>query len=117
MSSATLPEAAAAYLAALERELADLPADERAELFEEVEASLLEAGDAPGCCTTSGSTTRNGKPLNVGRGAADPNRRPVVNREGARLFNAFPIRYFEAGTDRVAHPNAVPRDLKPQPLR
>ena len=47
MSPVTLPEAAAAYLAALERELADLPPDERAELLEEVEASLLEAGDAP----------------------------------------------------------------------
>ncbi len=60
---------------------------------------------------------QNGAPLDVGRGAQDPNRRPVFNPAGARLFNAFPIRYYDPGTDRVAHPNAVPHGLQPKPLR
>src|SRR4051794_24762538 len=47
MTSVTLPPEAAAYLEALERELADIPAEERADLLEEVEASLVEAGDEP----------------------------------------------------------------------
>jgi uncharacterized membrane protein len=38
----TLPPEAAAYISRLEREPADLPPDERADLLEEVEASLLE---------------------------------------------------------------------------
>ena len=60
---------------------------------------------------------QNGRPLDIGRGATDPNRRPVFNRNGARLFNAFPVRYFDPGTNRVAHPDAVPHGLKPKPLR
>ena len=38
---------AAAYLAALELELSDLASDEREDLLEEVEASLLEIDDDP----------------------------------------------------------------------
>jgi hypothetical protein len=60
---------------------------------------------------------QNGTALAIGAGVPDPDRRPVFNRDGARLYNAFPIRYFDPGTDRVAHPNAVPDRLKPEPLR
>ena len=38
----------------------------------------------------------------------DPNRRLVAGKSGAPLFNAFPSRYYEPGTKRVAHPNAAP---------
>jgi hypothetical protein len=47
-----------------------------------------------------------GTPLTVGGEAPDPDRRPVRDATGAQLFNAFPIRYFEPGTERVANPNA-----------
>jgi hypothetical protein len=61
---------------------------------------------------------QDGKPLELGRGAPpDPNRRSVFAKDGKELFNAFPIRYFEPGTNRVAHPNAVPARLNPRPLR
>jgi hypothetical protein len=54
---------------------------------------------------------QNGNPLDVGAraAAADPLRRLVRTRGGRRVLNAFPIRYFEPGTRRVAHPNAAPR--------
>ena len=60
---------------------------------------------------------QDGKPLEIGRGAQDPERRPVETRGGITLFNAFPIRYYQPGTHRVAHPNAAPADLSPRPLR
>lgn len=47
-----------------------------------------------------------GNPLAIG--GKDSNRRVVVSKAGARLFNAFPIRYYEPGTKNVAHPNAGP---------
>ena len=47
-----------------------------------------------------------GKPLDVGGEGSDPNRRPVRDASGGEIFNAFPIRYFEPGTQRVANPNA-----------
>jgi HAAS domain-containing protein len=81
MSSATLPEAAAAYLAALERELADLPADERAELLEEIEASLLEAGDDPEA--TLGTPARFAAELRASAGLAPPPTAPALPRESA----------------------------------
>jgi uncharacterized membrane protein len=49
MSAIGTPDVAA-YLAALERELADLAADERDDLLEEVEASLLEIDEDPVAC-------------------------------------------------------------------
>ena len=64
----------------------------------------------------------DGKPLNVGGpNAHDPNRRVLVTTGGARLYNTFPIRYYDPGTKRVRHPNAgapvrPPRLLTP-PLR
>jgi hypothetical protein len=59
---------------------------------------------------------QDGRPLNIGRGQGDPNRRLVVTRRGTTVLNAFPIRYFEPGTRRVAHPDAVPHGLNPRPL-
>jgi hypothetical protein len=57
-----------------------------------------------------------GRPLSVLRGADDPQRRPVLERDGRRALNAFPIRHLEPGTRRVARPNAGP-DIDPGPLR
>ena len=50
----------------------------------------------------------NGRPLDWGVNFANPDRRPVTDAEGAPVFNAFPIRYFEPGTSRVANPEAAP---------
>jgi hypothetical protein len=57
-----------------------------------------------------------GRPLEIGVEGADPDRRHVLARSGARAFNAYPIRYFEPGTRRVARPNADP-EIEPAPLR
>jgi hypothetical protein len=46
-----------------------------------------------------------GRPLDIGNGE-DPHRRVPVTKRGEQALNAFPIRYFEPGTRRVAHPNA-----------
>ena len=59
----------------------------------------------------------NGRALEIGRGAIDPDRRPVFGKKGRAIFNAFPIRYYQPGTNRVAHPNATPTGLKPIKLR
>jgi hypothetical protein len=50
-----------------------------------------------------------GRPLEVGgnRGL-DPDRRFVVTNGNRPVLNAFPIRYYEPGTKRVARPNAAP---------
>ncbi len=50
----------------------------------------------------------NGRPLDWGANFANPDRRPVTDAEGAPVFNAFPIRYFVPGTNRVADPQAAP---------
>ena len=47
-----------------------------------------------------------GRPLDVL--SHDPTRRVLRARNGRPIFNAFPIRYFEPGTRRVARPNAAP---------
>jgi hypothetical protein len=60
---------------------------------------------------------QNGRALEIGRGANDPDRRPVFGKKGRAIFNAFPIRYFQPGTHRVAHPNATPTGLRPIKLR
>jgi hypothetical protein len=60
---------------------------------------------------------QNGRALEIGRGATDPDRRPVFGKKGRAIFNAFPIRYFQPGTNRVAHPNATPTGLRPIKLR
>jgi HAAS len=54
-----------------------------------------------------------GRPLDVGRLGGDLTRRPVLTADGEAL-NAFPIRYYEPGTNRVANPDAGPAvDAKP----
>jgi hypothetical protein len=49
-----------------------------------------------------------GNPIEIGRGVTDPNRRVLLTWNNLFIFNAFPIRYYEPGTARVAHPNAGP---------
>jgi len=49
-----------------------------------------------------------GTPLDLPTGAPDPQRRVVRTKAGKPVLNAFPIRYFEPGTKRVAHPDASP---------
>ena len=49
-----------------------------------------------------------GYPLEIGRNYPDAARRYVLNRLGNRLYNTFPIRYYEPGTTVVAHPDAIP---------
>lgn len=57
---------------------------------------------------------QDGLPLRIGaRGEDDPNRRYLVTRRSQRLYNSFPVRYFDPGTSRVAHPNAGPRVQSP----
>jgi hypothetical protein len=56
----------------------------------------------------------HGAPLDFGRHFANPDRRRVFDRTGAEVFNAFPVRYFEPGTRRVARPNAGPRIVAPK---
>jgi hypothetical protein len=53
---------------------------------------------------------QTGRPLAVNPGDTDPNRRVLhTAAKYVPIFNSFPIRYFESGTHRVAHPNAGPR--------
>ena len=49
-----------------------------------------------------------GKPLDWGADFANPDRRPVTDADGKAVLNAFPVRYFEPGTNRVADPRAAP---------
>ena len=51
----------------------------------------------------------SGRPLAIQRNLeSDPNRRVVRDARGRPIFNVFPVRYFEPGTHRVAHPEAAP---------
>jgi hypothetical protein len=50
----------------------------------------------------------DGQPLNVAALVVDHNRRYLVTRRGQRLYNSFPVRYFDPGTATVARPNAGP---------
>jgi hypothetical protein len=63
---------------------------------------------------------QGGRALDIGADRIDPNRRTVATRAGKLAFNAFPIRYFEPGTRRVAHPDAgapaSPGPLATEPL-
>jgi hypothetical protein len=58
----------------------------------------------------------DGEPLDAGALSVDPNRRYLVNRRGDRLYNSFPVRYFDPGTTHVAHPTAGPRVRVPRVL-
>jgi hypothetical protein len=51
-----------------------------------------------------------GNPLEIGANGNDPNRRLVRTADRyTPLYNAFPIRYYEPGTTRVANPDAGPQ--------
>jgi hypothetical protein len=58
----------------------------------------------------------SGQPIDVGVGVADPDRRVLVTAAGSRVFNSFPIRYFEPRTTLVAHPYASPPVALPNVL-
>jgi uncharacterized membrane protein len=51
-----------------------------------------------------------GKAIDIGGNpnVPDPDRRVLRTTRNGLLYNAFPIRYYEPGTVRVAHPNAGP---------
>ncbi|MDX6513917.1 MAG: hypothetical protein QOE36_3421 [Gaiellaceae bacterium] len=57
-----------------------------------------------------------GRPLDVAPGIPDPDRRFLVTSHGDRVYNSFPIRYYDPGTERVAHPNLAPGVKTPQLL-
>src|SRR5207302_1986197 len=58
--------------------------------------------------------TAAGTPLNVSTAAYDPYRRVLRTKTGVRIFNAFPVRYYEPGTRVVLRPNAGPRVKVPR---
>ena len=49
-----------------------------------------------------------GRPLAINPGDTDPTRRVLHAADGQRIFDSFPIRYFDPGTQRVSKPNAAP---------
>jgi hypothetical protein len=55
----------------------------------------------------------NGLPIDLRAGSVDPDRRVLVTARGDRVFNSYPVRYYEPGTQVVAKPNAGPRPGKP----
>ena len=61
-----------------------------------------------------------GRPLDFGRNLDNTGRRIVTDARGATAFNAYPVRYFEPGTTRVADPAAgappAPSPLATPPL-
>ncbi len=59
---------------------------------------------------------QNGAPLDVLPGVVDPTRRVLTGPGGQRIFDSFPIRYFEPGTTRVAQPNGAPKLAGPSPF-
>ena len=111
-TAAHVPSEVETYLARVRAALADVPPDERDDLLAEVEASLHESASE-----TGGSVAAQlGPPedLNVSTAAPDPYRRVLVSKTGDRVFNAFPIRYYEPGTRVVLHPNAGPKLTLPR---
>jgi hypothetical protein len=58
----------------------------------------------------------DGQPLNVAAHVVDHNRRYLVTRRGDRVYNSFPVRYFDPGTTRVTHPTAGPAVHVPKVL-
>jgi uncharacterized membrane protein len=59
-----------------------------------------------------------GKAIDIGGNpnVPDPERRVLRTTRNGLLYNAFPIRYYEPGTVRVAHPNAGPSVQTPTVL-
>jgi uncharacterized membrane protein len=65
---------------------------------------------------------QQGRPLAIGSPTAtDPDRRVPRTATGHQVFNAFPVRYFESGTRRIADPDAGapkrPRRIVTKPVR
>ena len=58
--------------------------------------------------------TAAGTPLNISTSAFDPYRRILRTKAGARVYNAFPVRYYEPGTRVVLRPNAGPKVKVPR---
>lgn len=52
--------------------------------------------------------TGSGQPIEMGRSYSDVNRRVLVTSRGDRIFNSFPIRFYDPGTSVVADPDAAP---------
>jgi hypothetical protein len=63
----------------------------------------------------------SGAPLNLRATSHDPLRRILRTKSGARIYNSFPVRYFQPGTSTVLRPNAGPAVKAPRvatpPLR
>jgi hypothetical protein len=55
----------------------------------------------------------NGAPINLRPNSLDPDRRLLVTKAGTPVYNSFPVRYYEPGTNRVADPAAGPRHSAP----
>lgn len=53
-----------------------------------------------------------GRPLDIGIPGDDPSRRAVTTKDGP-VLNAYPIRYFDPGTGKVAEPDAGPPVVAP----
>jgi hypothetical protein len=58
----------------------------------------------------------DGQPLNVAALVVDHNRRYLVTQRGDRVYNSFPVRYFDPRTTHVAHPTAGPHVRIPKVL-
>jgi HAAS domain-containing protein len=57
-----------------------------------------------------------GNPIEIGGAVPDPNRRVLRTSGNRSVLNSFPIRYYEPGTVRVAHPDAGPPVRPPNVL-
>jgi HAAS domain-containing protein len=61
-----------------------------------------------------------GRPIDIGA-VGDPQRRLLKTTAGMPILNSYPLRYYELGTQRVAHPEAGPPVRTPRlitpPLR
>jgi hypothetical protein len=58
--------------------------------------------------------TGAGTPLSLRAKSYDPLRRILFTKAGGRIFNAFPIRYYQPGTTFVLRPNAGPKVKVPR---
>jgi hypothetical protein len=58
--------------------------------------------------------TGAGTPLSLRAKSYDPLRRILFTKGGGRIYNAFPIRYYQPGTTVVRRPNAAPKVKVPR---
>jgi len=52
--------------------------------------------------------TGAGAPIQMRSQSPDPLRRGVVTKRGVSVYNVYPLRYFESGTQRIVNPKAAP---------